>query len=191
MKRILNSLIFRIRQFWARYYGSRPIMVQYNKNFQGEKVDDLRISSSTFIDYPHYLKCHKEAYIGHFNFIEASHGITLGKGVQITNFVTLTTHSSHHSIRFQSIHPPQNILPGYVTGAIEIGDFTFVGPYALVGPGTTIGKGCIVKAHSVLKGKYPDFSIIAGNPAVVVGSVEERDRKFLEKNQSDVTYVFD
>ena len=46
-------------------------------------------------------------------------------------------------------------------------------------PNTRIGKGCIVTAHSYLKGDYPDFSIISGNPAKVIGDVREKDNEWI------------
>ncbi len=38
-------------------------------------------------------------------------------------------------------------------------------------PGTNIGKGSIVGANSVVHGNIPAYSIVVGNPAVVVGKI--------------------
>jgi acetyltransferase-like isoleucine patch superfamily enzyme len=48
-------------------------------------------------------------------------------------------------------------------------------------PGTRIGKGCIVQAHSYVQGDFPDFSIIGGSPAKVLGSLEQRDAATLKE----------
>jgi acetyltransferase-like isoleucine patch superfamily enzyme len=42
-----------------------------------------------------------------------------------------------------------------------------------------MGKGCLVQAYSYVKGEFPDFAIIGGNPAVVVGDTRELDQRFL------------
>ena len=64
----------------------------------------------------------------------------------------------------------------------EIGKYTFIGPHVTIMPNTLVGKGCIISAYSLLRGDYPDFSIIAGNPASVIGSTKDKDMAFLEKH---------
>jgi len=115
--------------------------------------------------------------------VEASNGITIREGCQITNYISILTHSSHNSIRFYGKEYRKNTdLKGYIKGSVEIGMYSFVGPHVTIMPNTTIGKGCLVSAYSLLKGDYPDFSIIAGNPATVVGSTKDKDEAFLKEH---------
>lgn len=141
-----------------------------------------RISSSTFIDHPKNLILEDNVYIGHFNFIEASAGIKIEEGCQITNFISITTHSSHNSIRLYGREYTQtkNHI-GYQKGGIHIGKYTFVGPHSLIMPRSHIGKGCIIAAYSYVDGVYPDFSIIKGNPAIVVGDTRVHDEELIQK----------
>jgi acetyltransferase-like isoleucine patch superfamily enzyme len=55
-------------------------------------------------------------------------------------------------------------------GDIVIGDDVWLATRALVLPGTTIGNGAIIGAGAVVKGVIPEFAIVAGSPARVVGS---------------------
>jgi len=142
----------------------------------------FRISTSTFVDYPQNLKVDDNVYIGHHCFIEASNGITIGEGCQITNYVNMTTHSSHKTIRYYGKNNNQHNMKGYLKGEIQIGKYSFIGPFSTIMPGTSIGKGCVVAAYSFVKGDFPDFSVIKGNPAQVVGSVKEEDRNFIKLN---------
>ena len=48
-------------------------------------------------------------------------------------------------------------------------------------PKTKIGKGSIVSAYSLVKGEFPDFSILAGNPAMRIGDTRDMDNKQLER----------
>jgi acetyltransferase-like isoleucine patch superfamily enzyme len=48
-------------------------------------------------------------------------------------------------------------------------------------PNTNIGKGCIVASHSYVEGVFPDFSIIGGVPAKVIGSTKDKDEVFLKE----------
>jgi acetyltransferase-like isoleucine patch superfamily enzyme len=187
---IWHKIIRRIQRCSA--VNSRPVMVMQKRNFQGKKLTNTRISTATFIDHPKTLFLEDHIYIGHYNFIEASQNIYIGEGVQITNFVNITTHSSHHSIRLYGKHYTEfdNLL-GYVKGEISIGAYTFVGPYSLIMPETYIGKGSIVAAFSKVKGIFPDYSIIAGNPAKIIGSTKDKDCEFLKKHPELSAYYYD
>ena len=121
-------------------------------------------------------------FIGHYGFIDSSNGVTIEEGCQIGFYVVLSSHSSHYSIRlYGEDYGGQNMI-GYVKGKIHIGKYTFVGAHSTVMPNTNIGKGCIVAAYSYVQGDFPDFSIIAGNPAKVVGDTRKMDEKHLQKH---------
>jgi acetyltransferase-like isoleucine patch superfamily enzyme len=59
-------------------------------------------------------------------------------------------------------------IGGGIFGRIRIGNNVFVGTNCIILYGTTIGDNCIVGAGSVVRGHYPDNSVIVGNPAKVV-----------------------
>lgn len=52
---------------------------------------------------------------------------------------------------------------------ISIGDDAWLGARAVVLGGARIGAGAIVGAGAVVDGPVPDYAIVAGNPARVVG----------------------
>lgn len=157
-------------------------MLYRKRNFQREKVKNLRIGSSTFIDCQKKLFLSDNIYIGHHNFIEASNQIVIGEGCQITSFISITSHSSHRAIRlYGNSYSNFDKKIGYESGKIEIGAFTFVGPHTTIMPNTVIGKGCIIAAYSMVKGVFPDYSIIGGNPAVILGDVRDSDMKYLKE----------
>jgi len=57
-------------------------------------------------------------------------------------------------------------------GDIVIGDDVWLATRAIILPGTTIGRGAIIGAGAVVKGDIPEFAIVAGSPARVVGARE-------------------
>lgn len=68
---------------------------------------------------------------------------------------------------YLEIPPAKRMLSGI--DEIIIGDNCWIGDNAVVLAGAHIGKGAIVAANSVVKkGYYPDYVVIAGNPAKVV-----------------------
>ena len=176
---LLNRILHRLTLVFNK--GNQPQMIQgYNDPEKGY-LPEVKISNTAFIQDRSRLILGDHVFIGHYNFIESSHGIRIGAGCQITNYISILTHSSHHSIRYYGNHAAgKGVLKGYHTGSVEIGPFTFVGPHCTILPGSTVGKGCIVAAYSMLRGNYPDFSIIEGNPAVVTGDTRRKDEVFLK-----------
>jgi acetyltransferase-like isoleucine patch superfamily enzyme len=55
-----------------------------------------------------------------------------------------------------------------VFGTIKIGNNVFIGNNCTILPGTTVGDNCIIGAGSVVRGSFPEDSVIVGNPSKVV-----------------------
>jgi acetyltransferase-like isoleucine patch superfamily enzyme len=154
----------------------------FGERSAGKALPNTRIAPSSCIEHEARLQLADHVYIGPFCFIEASGGVTIGEGVQVTHHVSIVTHASHRAQRLlgRAYVGWPGERPGWVAGAVEIGPYCFLGPHSLLEAGTTLGRGCIVRAGSVLRGPYPEFAVIAGNPAVVVGDSRDGDRRWLE-----------
>ena len=159
--------------------------VVFGETSGGRYLPNTRIAPSTCIEHEDRLQLADHVFIGAFNFIEASGGVTVGEGVQITHHVGIVTHSSHRAQRLlgrayadwpASATEPR---PGWIDGPVHIGAYCFIGPQVLIEAGTRLGRGCIVSAGSVLRGDFPAFSRIAGNPAQVVGDSRDGDARWL------------
>lgn len=123
-------------------------------------------------------------FVWHHTILDGHNGIKIGDFCQIGTKVGIFTHSSHNSIRLYGnayFEIPFNEHLGRIKGSVEIGSYCFVGPHTVIMPNTKIGKGCIIAAYSYVRGNFPDYSIIAGNPAKVVGNTKDQDEKLLEK----------
>jgi acetyltransferase-like isoleucine patch superfamily enzyme len=53
-------------------------------------------------------------------------------------------------------------------GRIKIGNNVFIGNNCTILPNTFVGDNCIIGAGSILRGQFPENSVIIGNPAKVV-----------------------
>jgi acetyltransferase-like isoleucine patch superfamily enzyme len=113
--------------------------------------------------------------------------IRLGDGVVLRHHVTISAHESivieddvliaawtsiydlDHTLgrRGNAIWHPHRVAP------VRIGCGTWLGERVAVLRGATIGRHCIVGANAVVKGEIPDYSVVAGVPARVVGSTRE------------------
>ena len=168
----------------------RPFMVYgfYNQA-QQKFMRQTRISSSTKVISKNHLDLNDGVWVGHYSVLDASHGITFGIGVQTGSHISVYTHSSHVSIRLLGdSYLQSDDRVGYITGSVFVGDFSFIGDSSVIFPGVEIGKGCLVRAGSVVTKSVPDFSVVSGNPAEVVGSVLVTDEKFLENPSVRETY---
>lgn len=162
--------------------NSAPQMI-YGYTQNGTFLKDTRVGTANSIVGSEGLMLGDNVFIGQFNFIEATNGIVIDEGCQITNYVSIITHSSHIAIRLYGDQYRKITEPlAYSKGSVYIGKYTFIGPHVTIMPETKIGMGCIVASHSLVKGEFPDFSIIGGSPAKIIGDTRELDAPYLEQH---------
>ena len=58
-------------------------------------------------------------------------------------------------------------------GAVIIGKNVWIGDKATVLPGVTIGDSVIIGANSVVTKDIPAYSIVGGNPAKIIKTLQE------------------
>lgn len=106
------------------------------------------------------------------DFTEPSR-IHIGNNTVITSKVTILVHDYSVECGLVTIGKEDSIYESLFIKDVYIGDNCFIGQSSFIKPGTIIGNNCIVGSGSVLGGKYPDNSIIIGNPAIVIAKTDE------------------
>jgi acetyltransferase-like isoleucine patch superfamily enzyme len=159
----------------------KPFMVYgyYNFKLQSFKKH-TRISSSAKLVSKSRLNIHDHVWIGHYCLIDSIGGVEISEGVNISSHTVIYSHSSHDSLRLLGpdyIKIQADKRPGYIIQPVFIGAYTFIGTSSVILPGVSIGKGCIVGAGSVVSKNIPDYSIVVGNPAKIIGDTRERDQR--------------
>jgi acetyltransferase-like isoleucine patch superfamily enzyme len=173
-----------LARLWQRLVA--PRMVYGPRSGCGTRRPHSRISTHTRIDSPGRLILGDHVFIGHFNHIDASAGLTIGTGCQITNFCSVLSHSSHLAIRLERERLFGMDNPaGMRRAATAIGAWSFIGPHTTIVAGTRIGRGVMVKAYSFVTGEVPDFAILEGQPARVVGDTRTLDRAWIERHAAE------
>lgn len=124
----------------------------------GVKIGEgCKIQNEVMIDYSHYW------------LIEIGNNVTLAPRVHIL---------AHDASTKQQL--------GYTKlGITTIEDNVFVGAGAIVLPGVKIGCDSIIGAGSVVTKDIPQGMVAAGNPAHIIGSVDD----FYEKNKALMSKV--
>lgn len=58
----------------------------------------------------------------------------------------------------------------------SIAEGCFIGFGSAILPGSHLGKHCVVGSNSIVKGDYPDYSVIAGNPARIIKIYDKKTK---------------
>ena len=66
---------------------------------------------------------------------------------------------------------------------VKIGDNVWIGGNSVICPGVTIGDNCVIGAGSVVTKDIPAWSLAAGNPARVIRTITDDERKYYFKDR--------
>ncbi|MBV9979721.1 acyltransferase [Bradyrhizobium sp.] len=122
-------------------------------------------------------------YIGEASRIWSAALIELGDRVLVSHSVNIfdsLTHPLHAAARhaqvkqiFEHGHPQTLVLD---ENPVKIRDDAWIGAGAMILRGVTVGEGGIVAAGAVVTRDVPAYSIVAGNPAVLVRELSADER---------------
>jgi acetyltransferase-like isoleucine patch superfamily enzyme len=94
--------------------------------------------------------------------------IRIGDRVEISGKVTFLTHDGATWVLPEG--PNGRDLRKF--GAIDIKDNCFIGHGSILMPGITVGPNAVVGAGAVVTRDVPEGTVVGGNPAKVIGSVD-------------------
>lgn len=116
-------------------------------------------------------------YIGGFSEIYAKGAkVIIGNNCDIASFVVINCSDSHKKTI--------GISDSVECGDIVLEDNVYVGTQSFIGSDTYIGHNSVIGAGTIVpKGKYPPYSLIVGNPAVVKEGYYIKDKKKNDTSQ--------
>jgi maltose O-acetyltransferase len=71
-----------------------------------------------------------------------------------------------------------SVIEKVIEERVVIGDYVFIGPRVIILPGVTIGKGAVVGAGAVVTKDVPDFAIVGGVPAKIIGERKNKNPSY-------------
>ncbi len=107
----------------------------------------------------------QDTKIGFCSFLDGRAPLKIGDHVDIASEVMI--YNSEHDLAAEDFVAS--------TGAVDIGDYVFIGPRAIILPGVTIGRGAVVAAGAVVTKDVADYAIVGGVPAKVIGERTSRN----------------
>jgi len=114
----------------------------------------------------------RDAYLNSGVVIYSGHGVRIGQGTLVAANTTFAATNHEYRSRDQTIIA-QRFMPG--KGGIEVQDDCWIGANCVLLDGCLLRRGCVVGAGTVLRGEWPEYAVIAGNPARIIshrGSTE-------------------
>lgn len=107
----------------------------------------------------------KSVWIGPYTILDATGGLEIGDGTEISCGAMIFSHSTHlRTVSEGHIGP--------IRKPVRIGRFVHVGSGAVILPGVTIGDNSIIGAGAVVTSNVGKRKVALGVPARVVGEVK-------------------
>ncbi|MED5331027.1 MAG: acyltransferase [Planctomycetota bacterium] len=115
------------------------------------------------------LRIGRECYLGRGVRLDLAGAVTIGDRVTLADEVLIL---SHLNVGYDD-HPLAKSFPSQMVSAV-IGEGAFIGARAAILPGADVGQGAFVAAGAVVTKSVPPGVVVGGNPARIIGKVEDR-----------------
>lgn len=179
--------------FYKRVFGSigkrsticKPMYIQHPENiYMGEHVRVREFARlETEVEYNEQRITPKIIIGDNVGFEQGLH-MTCAESIIIENDVTVSAYVMITDCTHDYMNINENVLEQKLTSdPTIIGEGSFIGLGSRIMGGVKLGKHCVVGTNSVvLKGEYPDYSVLVGSPAKVVKKYDAEKKKWVKEN---------
>jgi len=167
--RVVDSVRDRVMRKWLNVPASASETIKKKLAVVGANV---QLAPDLKLDWPERVEIGDWVYVGPEGQFFTRGGLVVEDHTIIGPRVTIMT--AMHNFRNAKYVPYDEIE---LLAPVRIGAANWIGFGVLLMPGITLGKGCIVGAGAVVTKSFAKGSILAGNPAKIIG---QRDLEHLD-----------
>jgi len=165
------------------YFLPEAIVENHTRNRDKIVIGDgTRIRGElTIYPYGKSLQIGNNSYIGKWTVIRAGEKVVIGNNVLIAHSVTIIDSDSHEINYIERSNSYRKMITvgqpqtkgNIMTKPIIIEDYAWISYGCSILKGVTIGKGAIVGACSVVTKDVPPWTVVAGNPARIIKTLNQ------------------
>lgn len=153
-------------------FGNGTRVYLYN-GFMRVQENTTVCNYSKFIIGEGKLEIGKNCLLGEYGIYNTFADLIIGNDVITADRISFVTNMH----QYENINIPIKNQPS-TSDKIVIEDGTWIGMNATILAGTHIGRNCVIAAHSVVKGIYPDFCVIGGVPSRIIKRYNDKTGKW-------------
>lgn len=156
---------FLFTSFGNKSYIDRPMSVDVNHGCVkiGNKFRIQPGLRMELLDSNSNIIIGENVSIGQNFHITSGGNLNIGNNVTISGNVFIT--NIDHEYKNIGVHILQQ---DHIIKETIVGENCFIGYGAAIQAGTKLGKHCVVGTNAVVRGEFPDYSVIVGVPAKIV-----------------------
>ena len=172
---ILRGLFYKpfLGSYGLPSYIGKPIFIgKFSRIFIGKRVRIFPGSRVEVLNSESSITFEDNISIGQNLHITSGGTLRIGKNTTIAENVYISNIDHHY--QDINIHILEQDL---LIKETQVGENCFIGFGAVIQAGTILGKQCIVGSNAVVRGHFPDYSVIVGVQAEIVKRYDENRSK--------------
>lgn len=183
MKKLIISLLnlLRLCSFQRQYVVGQGTKIVYKSRFKANRKEAINIGRMSELNCEILVQEQGRCDVGDFTTIRYGSRIhcvsrvSIGDFVIISNNVTITDNNNHPTSPMQRRAMSESGFSSALwrwgeaeSASVSIGDNVWIGFESVILKGVNIGTGAVVGCRAVVTKDVPPFTVVAGNPAVIV-----------------------
>ena len=170
--------------------GTKSKFYPESKVYNSQLKENIVIGRNTHIrgqllvfKYGGNIKIGSDCYVGDGSRIWSGESVTIGNNVLISHNVSIVDTNAHEINHFERSERYKELIKNgpwehkgsITTSPVIINDYVWISFGVIVLKGVTRGEGSIIAAGAVVTKDVAPFTMVAGNPAVVVKHIDKTD----------------